>query len=51
MKYLLVAIAVIIGSGLLFGKLASDFVDNEQQRILENNCKLTNNDLSQCNKL
>ena len=31
MKYLLVAIAVMIGSGLLFGKLASDFVDREVQ--------------------
>ena len=32
MKYLLLSIAVIIGSGLLFGKLASDFVDQEVEK-------------------
>jgi hypothetical protein len=39
MKYFLLSIAVIIGSGLLFGKLASDFVDQEQHNRKEIYCK------------
>jgi hypothetical protein len=39
MKYFLLSIAVMIGSGLLLGKLASDFVDNERQTRKEHYCK------------
>lgn len=39
MKYLLLTIAVIIGSGLLFGKLASDFVDEQQKVQQEKYCQ------------
>ena len=39
MKYFLLSVAVIIGSGLLFGKLATDFVDREQQTQHQKYCK------------
>jgi hypothetical protein len=44
MKYLLLSIAVIIGSGLLFGKLASDFVDDAQKTRHEKYCEALGKD-------
>jgi hypothetical protein len=46
MKYLLVAIAVMIGSGLLFGKLASDFVNDAQKTRHEKYCEALGKDWS-----
>jgi hypothetical protein len=46
MKYLLITIAVIIGSGLLFGKLASDFVDQQQKVRQEKYCETLGKDWS-----
>jgi hypothetical protein len=44
MKYLLLSIAVIIGSGLLFGKLASNFVDQQQKVQQEKYCEALGKD-------
>jgi hypothetical protein len=44
MKYLLAAIAVMIGSGVLFGKLASDFVDQQQKVQQEKYCEALGKD-------
>jgi hypothetical protein len=46
MKYLLVAIAVMIGSALLFGKLAFDFVDDAQKTRQEKYCEALGKDWS-----
>ena len=46
MKYFLLAVAVIIGSGLLFGKLASDFVDDARQTQHEKYCQQLGKDWS-----
>ena len=39
MKWFLASVAVIIGSGLLFGKLAANFIDSEQQTRKEHYCQ------------
>jgi len=39
MKYFLLAVLIIIGSGLTFGKLAADYVDREQLNKKELYCK------------
>jgi hypothetical protein len=46
MKYLLVTIAIIMGSGLLFGKLAFDFVDHAQKVRQEKYCEALGKDWS-----
>jgi hypothetical protein len=48
MKYFLLAVAVIVGSGLLFGKLASDFVDHEQKSYLQRQCEKIGNNHPDC---
>jgi hypothetical protein len=39
MKYFLLAVAVIIGSSLLLGNFASDFVDESRKTNLEKYCE------------
>ena len=39
MKYFLLTVAVIIGSSLLLGKLASDFVDDARKTRHEKYCQ------------
>ena len=48
MKYFLLAVAIIIGSGLTFGKLAADFVDREQQIYLQKQCEKVGNAHPNC---
>ena len=48
MKYFLLAVAVIIGSGLTLGKLAADFVDREQQIYLQSQCEKVGNAHPNC---
>ena len=39
MKYFLLVVLIIIGSGLTFGKLADDFVDESRKTRLEKYCE------------
>ena len=48
MKYFILCISVMIGTGLVFGKLASDFIDYEQQRNMQKQCELIENFRPEC---
>ena len=49
MKWFLASVAVIISSGLLFGTLASNFVDQERENRKEIYCKQLGTWHSDCN--
>ena len=46
MKYFLLSVLIIIGTGLTFGKLASDFVDDARQTQHEKYCQQLGKDWS-----
>ena len=48
MKYFLLCVAAMIGTGLLLGKLASDFVDHEQKKNLQKQCEIVGSFRPEC---